>query len=53
MMDMFMALMLELISQRYTYTKSIKLHTLNRYSFLQVNHTSVKWYTTMVKTTKM
>ena len=41
-MDMFIALMIVMVSQVCTYPNFTETHTLNIYSFLYVNHTSIK-----------
>lgn len=41
-MNIFMALMMVLVSQGYTYPKLIKLYILNTYSFSYVSHIAIK-----------
>ena len=41
---MSMALMIVVVSWVYTYPQTPQLYTKNMYSFVHVNHTSIKWF---------
>lgn len=48
-MGMFMALMVVMVSQVYPISKFIQLYTVNMYSFLYVNYSSIKWFKNKIK----